>query len=272
MRIARSGRGRISIRRPRGLGESDRSGFWYNHRSLVRQFQWAGNSLIDTGLLVGPDEVDVPQQQFRALILPADPMPLVNPRPSPNITGVPIVGQPIPTSPMQLGFTVYILNASEAGLYIQAQGNNLAPYEVDEFGRPITDEFGNPISLGITPVPYYNQAQAGVLAAVAQLSGIPTPDDLYDASLTIAAAAVPQLLLPARARDWVLIYNPNVSQAQVGLASVTYWGVTTNLAIGPGQAYFWATAQGLGVPYGGDISVVSLTAGMTLWAWVSPSS
>lgn len=117
-RIMRSGKGRISVRRPRALAESDRSGFWYNLDDLRPQMQWAGNQLRNTGLLVGYDELDVPQQQYRSPILPPDPVPRQNPRPSPNTTPVPVtVGAPLPTSPENQGFTVYTLGLviSQAG-------------------------------------------------------------------------------------------------------------------------------------------------------------
>ena len=105
-----SGRARISARRPRAMGECDRSGFWYPLDDMKKQMQWAGNSLIWTGLLVGPDQLDKPLDQLRAPILPPDPIPRFMPRPSPNTTPVPTsLGQPLPTSPENQGFTVYTL-------------------------------------------------------------------------------------------------------------------------------------------------------------------
>lgn len=122
-RIMRSGRARISLTRPRAIGESDRSGFWYSLDDLRPQMQWAGNKLIDTGLRVGYDELDKPQPQFRTPILPPDPVPRINPRPSPNTTPVPVtVGAPLPTSPENQGFTVYTL-----GLVIAQPGNEPPP-------------------------------------------------------------------------------------------------------------------------------------------------
>lgn len=110
MRVMRSGRARISARRPEAMAECDRTGFWYPLSQMRRQLQWAGNKLVDTGLLVGPDQLDVPQDQNRSPILPADPTPRRNPRPSANVTQVPAsVGQPLPTSPENQGFTIYTL-------------------------------------------------------------------------------------------------------------------------------------------------------------------
>lgn len=57
---------------------SDRSGSFYNCKNLVRQMEYRGNSLVWTGLMVGEDELDTPQEQLRPfeakkeLVLPKD--------------------------------------------------------------------------------------------------------------------------------------------------------------------------------------------------------
>lgn len=73
----------LNVERPVAWGTSDRSGFVGNHDRMLFQFQWAGSKLINTGLLVHADEYDQPNEQFRTLILPADPDPLFNARPEP---------------------------------------------------------------------------------------------------------------------------------------------------------------------------------------------
>ena len=75
-----SGRARTSSRNPRAFGVCDRCGIWYNHHQLKWQFDWAGASLINKRILVCDTCYDTPQNQLRAIILPADPMPVVNPR------------------------------------------------------------------------------------------------------------------------------------------------------------------------------------------------
>jgi hypothetical protein len=232
MRIARSGRARISMRRPRAIGESDRSGLWYNHAQLRRQFQWTGNELTDTGLLVGPDELDIPQDQFRSPILPPDPLPIINPRPSPNTTGVPIIGQPLPTTPGNFGFSQYVLNSS---------------------------------------VVAYPMTKAGVLSLVAQYSGIPTPGLIMDRSTVIKPGNLSQPLFQAQpARNWMIFYNPSVTQTQLSLALMTTWGASyVNLILGPGEAYFWSTDQQLGQAYQGAVSIIALYPGVPFWAWES---
>jgi hypothetical protein len=56
---------------------------WYNHHQLRWQYDWAGASLINKRILVCDSCYDEPQNQLRAIILPADPMPIVNPRTEP---------------------------------------------------------------------------------------------------------------------------------------------------------------------------------------------
>jgi hypothetical protein len=58
---------------------------WYNHVDLKWQYDWAGASLINKRLLVCDTCYDEPQQQLRAIALPADPVPVVNPRVEPYL-------------------------------------------------------------------------------------------------------------------------------------------------------------------------------------------
>lgn len=74
------GRARVSSRSPRAFGICDRCGFLYNHDRLQWQFDWAGASLINKRILVCDTCNDVPQQQLRSIVVPADPTPIVNPR------------------------------------------------------------------------------------------------------------------------------------------------------------------------------------------------
>jgi hypothetical protein len=51
--------------------------------NLRWQYDWAGASLINKRILVCNTCYDEPQQQLRAIIIPADPVPIVNPRVEP---------------------------------------------------------------------------------------------------------------------------------------------------------------------------------------------
>lgn len=74
------GRARISARNPRAAGQCDRCGLVYNHVNLQWQYDWRGASLQNLRLLVCDTCLDVPQQQLRAIVVPADPVPIQNPR------------------------------------------------------------------------------------------------------------------------------------------------------------------------------------------------
>jgi hypothetical protein len=76
------GRAKVSTRSPDPFAICDNCGFLYNHSELRFQFQWAGNKLINMRQLVCRRCNDIPQTQLRAIILPADPMPVMNPRPA----------------------------------------------------------------------------------------------------------------------------------------------------------------------------------------------
>lgn len=74
------GRASVSSKNPRAFGICDRCGFLYNHDRLQWQFDYAGSGLINKRILVCNPCNDVPQNQLRSIILPADPTPILNPR------------------------------------------------------------------------------------------------------------------------------------------------------------------------------------------------
>ena len=74
------GRASVSSRNPQAFGICDRCGFLYNHNKLQWQFDYAGAGLINKRILVCSPCLDTPQNQLRAIVLPADPVPILNPR------------------------------------------------------------------------------------------------------------------------------------------------------------------------------------------------
>ncbi len=74
-------RARVNPSSPRAWATDDRSGFVGNHENLCWQYEWAGNKLINTKILVFPDELDKPQRQLGTIIIPPDPPPIMNARP-----------------------------------------------------------------------------------------------------------------------------------------------------------------------------------------------
>ena len=76
-------RARTNATAPEAWATSDRNGMIYNHPDLVWQHQWAGTQLINLRVLVGRDEYDTPNRQLGTIILPPDPVSIVNARPEP---------------------------------------------------------------------------------------------------------------------------------------------------------------------------------------------
>lgn len=77
---SRAGRARTNPTNPQAHAICDRCGFRYNHVDLRWQYDWRGASLANIRLLVCNTCYDTPQEQLRAIVVPADPVPIVNPR------------------------------------------------------------------------------------------------------------------------------------------------------------------------------------------------
>lgn len=77
-----TGRARVSARSPEAHGICDRCGFRYLLKDLQWQYQWAGVKLQNLRLLVCTTNcLDNPQPAIKSLIIPPDPLPVLNPRP-----------------------------------------------------------------------------------------------------------------------------------------------------------------------------------------------
>lgn len=83
----------------------DRSGFKVMHKDLRKQYEWAGNKLVWTGLMVHKDFVDPPTEQLKVIPPKSDPKPIVNARP--NIDADLI---PYPNERVNLSFFNWQLN------------------------------------------------------------------------------------------------------------------------------------------------------------------
>ena len=78
---SRLGRARISSRNPQAAAVCDRCGLVYNHVDLRKQPFWAGAAEVTKNILVCSACFDAPQQNGRrAIVLPQDPPPVINPR------------------------------------------------------------------------------------------------------------------------------------------------------------------------------------------------
>lgn len=75
-----SGRAKTSSSSPQAHAICDRCGFRYNRVDLNWQYDWRGATLQNIRILVCNSCMDNPQQQLRAIVVPADPVPIDQPR------------------------------------------------------------------------------------------------------------------------------------------------------------------------------------------------
>jgi len=76
-----AGRAKTSSKNPQAHAICDRCGMRYNHVDLQFQYDWAGASVKNKRILVCNRCLDNMQDQLRAITLPGDPPPILNPRP-----------------------------------------------------------------------------------------------------------------------------------------------------------------------------------------------
>lgn len=69
-------RARVNARRPKAWATSDRNGMIGNLKDMKWQWDYRGNMIQNTRILVHKDELDKPQRQLGNLVLPPDPLPV----------------------------------------------------------------------------------------------------------------------------------------------------------------------------------------------------
>lgn len=77
---SQSGRARTSPSNPQAHAICDRCGFRYNFVDLQVQYDWRGSALLPLNIYVCRRCLDRPQEQWRSIIVPADPTPIINAR------------------------------------------------------------------------------------------------------------------------------------------------------------------------------------------------
>lgn len=75
------GRASVNSNAPNAHAICDKCGFRYNHFDLRWQYQWVGPRIQNMRKLVCQSCYDTPQQQLRTIVLPMDPVPIMNARP-----------------------------------------------------------------------------------------------------------------------------------------------------------------------------------------------
>jgi len=97
--FAPKGHARVDPQHPRSFGICDTCGFQYLHSDLKWGVQITGTQTRRTGFLQCPTCWDKPNPSLRVVVLPADPVPILNPRaekPEPDMRGPDFVPPKIP--------------------------------------------------------------------------------------------------------------------------------------------------------------------------------
>lgn len=77
---SRQGRASVNPSAPQAAGVCDRCGFMYQRNQLRWQHDFRGPVLQNIRILVCDRCYDTPQSQLRSIVIPADPMPITQPR------------------------------------------------------------------------------------------------------------------------------------------------------------------------------------------------
>ena len=108
MRCGPNSKTYINPRKPKALGQCDRSGFFFRHEDLRKQYALRGNEAVWTGLMVYKGYVDKLNEQGLTPILNPNLLPCENPRPNsqynngvwwPDPETTPLVGPNTPYLP-----------------------------------------------------------------------------------------------------------------------------------------------------------------------------
>ena len=130
---SRSGRARTSSSNPQAFGVCDRCGIWYNLVNLRWQYDWRGATMQNIRLLVCNTCYDEPQTQLRAIVVPADPVPIEQARIqdfAAASTDYQTITQPTvydPTTGIPIPSTTTLLTQDGQNLTTQPLGPNALP-------------------------------------------------------------------------------------------------------------------------------------------------
>lgn len=151
---SKAGRARVSAKNPQAQAVCFRCGIWHNRVDLSFQFQWRGTSLRNLYILVCERCMDVPQEQLRAIQLPADPVPVYFPSVEDFVaaetnyrsvgpgTTDPVSGIPVPSTTLRITEDCQNRVTEEMGVPTGLIQNGVMPYN-----DGIQKAFGVPLSL-----------------------------------------------------------------------------------------------------------------------------
>ena len=147
---SRSGRAHTNPSNPQAFGVCDRCGIWTNFVNLQWQYDWRGAALQNIYIKVCPECLDVPQEQLRAIVVPADPTPILQARVEPfvadeqTVMGLdaptidPVTGLPVPSTTSMETVGNITMTPTPIGVPVGLEQGAVMPlYNDVQYGDPV---------------------------------------------------------------------------------------------------------------------------------------
>jgi hypothetical protein len=169
-----------------------RCGIWYNREVLTFQYDWRGSQLQNLFILVCPPCLDIPQEQLRAITLPADPVPIFYPSvedfdqdetdyravSAPTVYD-PVTGIPIPSTTLRVTEDCQNRSVTPFGRPV-----GLSPAAVMPYDGAVQKAFGVVLPL----LSVIGDGSAIVAVTCYSVHGLKTNDQINVQGLSVAAA------------------------------------------------------------------------------------
>lgn len=184
---SRSGRAKTSAKKPAAFFVCDRCGIWGNRCDGIWQTAWRGTSLQNIWLLVCRRCLDVPTEQLRSITLPADPVPVWQPRVENFVADEtnyritvpgcvdPITGIPRPSDDFRVTMNCENRVTQEIGAPNGLDQNAVMPYN-----GAIQRKFG----MQLSPLSLTSNGTATITATFSAAHGLCTNDQIAVEGLT----------------------------------------------------------------------------------------
>jgi hypothetical protein len=272
------GRAKVDPQATRAFACCDMCGEWYNRVTLIDQMEFYGDVLTDTGYRACPRCISQPQPQLKPVILPEDPVPIVDPR-------VEVYSIPADQAVNPTAAAISSANVNNNGtlIFVGPQGVVIGNPVVLEFGMARSTTTNEPVT-ELDPTQLFS-ASSQVIASSKTGWGLPQPPLAFQGGTIKTSGVGQQIMLANSNRTYLLIYSPYaglLAIAQNGTPTIgipaSYWAnpysapptpaETGTVIAGIGQGVL---QNGLLTPPGsvwqGSIWVLGLVPGQPYWAW-----
>lgn len=246
---SQAGRARTQPKSPQAHAICDRCNFRYNFVDLRVQYEWRGATLGPIGnILVCDTCYDTPQEQLRATVLPADPVPIIDARPELYVQdSQTLIGVGVTTTSYPQG--IPIISQSVLG-GTSSSGPATVPPVTGPTSQPNARGHLNPSSQGLDPLaqmPLVKATQWAQRISVTSIVANGTP------TVTVNCSAVHNLNSGAQVAIWGTSNSLVYGVYSVTVVTATVFTVVANANVTTGNVATSTTivqTMNVGAPYG----------------------